>query len=375
MQTILRVSVLIKIVTVMFFTWFCGYWFMNRPATVGTLKMAEQTFARRNITSANVLAVTTPPMKCSFSATEEAKNSTVCVTGTVRRKDQCLQCSRGTFSFEGWVTCKDHLNCDEIAHDVRRGRAIGTVGNWKVFSAEWKEYEVIHAQLTTDGFPEEDVDLNSLSELFPHLNFLYVIGQCTERKNKALIFSQSSTILGNARQLDVILNSTGCNNWKSRFSLSMDYVRVLHHIHTKPRGRLTLCNSHTLHQLLTQFVVTEDLRLKLAGYDNLPVVVSSGIKCSKSELHGNFVAPEQKWPFGQIKVFNDREQPMYNHKSDIWKIPDVITFFMSADCERCMDILDYLFVIFQFCKKDLPTERPSALGVLQELEDVWKMLA
>ena len=31
------------------------------------------------------------------------------------------------------------------------------------------------------------------------------------------------------------------------------------------------------------------------------------VRCSKSELKGNFVAPEQRWPFNQLKVFNADE--------------------------------------------------------------------
>jgi len=102
------------------------------------------------------------------------------------------------------------------------------------------------------------------------------------------------------------------------------------------------------------------------------------VRCSKSELKGSFVAPEQKWPFNQLKVFNADEQPGYNEKTDIWKIPDVVKALLGGDALKLAEsehILDYLVAVHRKCKRSNPEERPAISDVLKEYELVWSLLA
>ena len=42
------------------------------------------------------------------------------------------------------------------------------------------------------------------------------------------------------------------------------------------------------------------------------------------------MAPEQLWPFGEDVPFQDDLMPAYDEKSDIWKIPEVSSFFWGT---------------------------------------------
>ena len=193
--------------------------------------------------------------------------------------------------------------------------------------------------------------------------------------------------VGSGSELNTILAQTGCDNWMVRFQLCLDYIRVLYHLHSERSGPYVLCNSHSVEHILSQFLITEDLQMLLVNYDNLPQVRAyssnttspkSLVKCSKSELKNDFVAPEQKWPLNKLKVFNSDEQPGYNEKTDIWKIPDVAKVLLGVDLLKAVEnehIVDYLVTVHQKCKRIDPEERPAISDVLKEYELVWKLLS
>ena len=158
--------------------------------------------------------------------------------------------------------------------------------------------------------------------------------------------------------------------WESKF-------RAL--LHSKETETLVLCNSHSLPLLLSQFLITEDLRLVLAAYNNLPVLnVSSNsleakVKCSRNELKGDFIAPEQRWPYQSSKVFNYAQQVGYTEKADIWKIPDVTQGLLNKKGDY-QNVLDLLEVLHRKCKSLEPTSRPTAAQVLHKYQFIWKTL-
>ena len=312
------------------------------------------------------------------------KKATQCKVGFIAQSGVCVPCPQGMFAFEQWVVCTPLLSCAEMNNDVQIGNALHTFGGWMFYAARWNNYDVIYTQpiKSDDSMP---VDFGSIQRLMPHDNLMYLMGECDREENTQLLFTRSiDEILGRAVRLDSLLVLRPvCDNEVVRFRLAMDYVQILVHLHSNMTGALVLCNSHSLSLLLSQFLITEDLRLVLGAYDNLPVLnvldaesleANSKVKCSHKELNGNFVAPEQKWPYQSSKVFNYAQQPGYTEKADIWKIPDVTLTLLNKMNSGCQNILDLLEVVHRKCKNLEPSSRPTATQVLQEYRFVWKTL-
>uniref|UniRef100_A0A3Q3VWF0 Protein kinase domain-containing protein n=1 Tax=Mola mola TaxID=94237 RepID=A0A3Q3VWF0_MOLML len=95
------------------------------------------------------------------------------------------------------------------------------------------------------------------------------------------------------------------------------------------------------------------------------------VKCGHRELSGDFVAPEQLWPYkNRGEVFSDDLMPEYDERTDIWKIPDVTRFLMGRVPGG--DLVHFhLFQIHVECKREDPKRRPSALEVLKAYKSVY----
>jgi glycoprotein-mannosyl O6-kinase len=155
-----------------------------------------------------------------------------------------------------------------------------------------------------------------------------------------------------------------------RIQLARDYLRILVFLHNSPLGVRVMCDTNDLIKTLSQFLITDDLHLIVNDLDALPKVdhqLGQLVKCGHRELYGWFVAPEQRWSFDD-KPFNDLEMPGYDEKIDIWRIPNVVVWFLgdSLDGLRIKAKLKYLF---NSCKAIDPKLRPSASEVLKRFEE------
>ena len=302
-----------------------------------------------------------------------------CKVGFVAQKRQCVPCPQGTFALEQWVICTPLLSCTEMHVDVQIGNIMYTVGNWIFYAARWNNYDIIYAMLESRD-DSKLIDSDTIQRLMPHDNLLYLIGRCDQEENIKLLIARNNEMLGRADKLYLILqHKPDCDNDMVRFRLAMDYVRILARLHSNKTETLVLCNSHSQSLLLSQFLITQDLRLIIGAFDNLPVLnkgiegLEAKVKCSRRELKGDFVAPEQKWPYQSSKVFNHAQQPGYAEKSDIWKIPDVTRALLNKG-SGYQNILDLLEVVHRKCKSLEPLSRPTATQVLQEYQFAWKTL-
>ena len=302
-----------------------------------------------------------------------------CKVGFVAQKRQCVPCPQGTFALEQWVICTPLLSCTEMYVDVQIGNIMYTVGNWIFYAARWNNYDIIYAMLESHD-DSKLIDSDTIQRLMPHDNLLYLIGRCDQEENIKLLFARNNEMLGHPDKLYLILqHKPDCDNDMVRFRLAMDYVRILARLHSNKTETLVLCNSHSQSLLLSQFLITEDLRLIIGAFDNLPVLnkgiegLEAKVKCSRREIKGDFVAPEQKWPYQSSKVFNHAQQPGYTEKSDIWKIPDVTQALLNKG-SGYQNILDLLEVVHRKCKSLEPLSRPTAAQVLQEYQFAWKTL-
>ena len=71
----------------------------------------------------------------------------------------CVRCPRGHFSFQGWISCLQWLDCTSIARDVRSRRRIGTPGHLnavkKVYLADWHGYDVVYSKCANRWYYED----------------------------------------------------------------------------------------------------------------------------------------------------------------------------------------------------------------------------
>lgn len=167
------------------------------------------------------------------------------------------------------------------------------------------------------------------------------------------------------------------NTWQVRLRLAMDYVSILHYLHNSPAGGRVMCDSNSLEKTLSQFLLTSDFHLVVNDVDALPEVDPSRgllVKCGHRELTGNFIAPEQLWPFRNEGIpFSDDLMPAYDERTDIWKIPD-LTWFLMGRVPGGDLVHFHLFQIHEKCKKEDPNLRPSALDVLKVNKSVYSSM-
>lgn len=292
----------------------------------------------------------------------------VCSEGYVPHHGEggtCVLCPKGTFSLSNWFACERLLDCQHVRYQATKRQLLHSLVQWKYFKADWKSYEIIYA--TFNPMEKTSVDY-SRSQLFsPSHNFLYPIGYCEEEN--VILFASNTNYTNSGNHLEVAFaKKPPCNTCMVRFRMVLDYVKIISRLHANDT---VLCNSMTLDHLMSQFLITEDFTLVLATLDNLPSDTDGPILCQSSELTGKFVAPEQKWPYGTIKIFNVEEQPKYDKMSDIWKVPEVVSFFLKGSCD---DELNYLQDIHMKCKSVSPHERPLAHQLVVEFESVWRLL-
>lgn len=296
----------------------------------------------------------------------------VCPLGLVSLHGTCSQCGQGTFSLFHWTSCAKFLSCDDLVTDVRPTSLLWQTHQWRYYAADWNSFRLMYSQKHEESLDSiEDIGKawETVTELAPQQNLLYPVGSCAD--TKTIVYGIAEDIYP-LMQLDSVLERRKCNNWMVRFKLAIDYVRLLDYLHLHPSGPYVLCNSHSLDTLLSQFAVSEHFELLLSSFENMP----SGhdpVVCSRKELHGTFIAPEQNWPYGHYKMFNADEQPGYYHTSDIWKVPDV-TESLLGNSKESEKVLNYLVGIHHKCKSTDYTWRPSAKDILTEYEFIWNAL-
>ena len=178
---------------------------------------------------------------------------------------------------------------------------------------------------------------------------------------------------GSADKLNQILphfNLHANEELKLRIQLARDYLRILVFLHSSPLGVRVMCDTNDLTKTLSQFLITDDLHLVVNDLDALPKVdhqLGQLVKCGHQELYGWFVAPEQLWPFDD-KPFNALEMPGYDEKIDIWRIPDVVMWFLGDSLDG-LRIKAKLKRLFNSCKAIDPKHRPSAGEILKMFEE------
>ncbi|XP_029372056.1 protein O-mannose kinase isoform X2 [Echeneis naucrates] len=287
-----------------------------------------------------------------------------------------IECAPRYFKIATMKNCTPWLQCSQINAEVRKLKLIGHGAVKKVYLAEWKAQKVALSKLSSLDYLEDFLHGLSMLQALQGPQVVQLVGFCLE--NHTLVTEHHPH--GSLVNLDVILaqeQHQQHNTWQTRLRLATDYVSILHYLHNSPAGRRVMCDSNSLEKTLSQFLLTKDFHVVVNDLDALPEVDQSRgllVKCGHRELTGDFVAPEQLWPFrDKGKLFSDDLMPLYDEKTDIWKIPDV-TWFLMGRVPGGDLVHFHLFQIHDECKKEDPKLRPSAVDVLKLYKSVYSSM-
>ncbi|XP_072310102.1 protein O-mannose kinase [Eucyclogobius newberryi] len=282
-------------------------------------------------------------------------------------------CRPGHFKMVTMKNCTPWLQCAQINNEVRRLKLIGQGAVKQVYLGEWRGQKVALSLLTSAKYSEDFLHGLSMLRALKGPKIVQLVGFCLQ--DPALVTEYHP--LGSLLNLDLVLSQEHYhkhNTWQVRLRLAMDYVSILHYLHTSPAGCRVMCDSNSLEKTLSQFLLTNNLHLIVNDLDALPEVDKNKnvlVKCGHRELTGDFVAPEQLWPFAKdVKPFSDDLMPGYDERTDIWKIPEVTQFLMGRVPGG--DLVHFhLFQIHEECKKKDPRLRPVAQQVLNVYTTVY----
>lgn len=127
-----------------------------------------------------------------------------------------------------------------------------------------------------------------------------------------------------------------------------------------------MCDSNSISKLLSQILLDEHLEVVVNDLDALPLVGPGGVVCGHSQLDGDLVAPEQRWPFPDLP-YSAALMPGYTEKVDIWKAGKVCNHFLNVSGGAWAKYR--LFKIHRRCMHELPAMRPCASELYQEYEN------
>lgn len=283
-------------------------------------------------------------------------------------------CPPRHFSLPGNSVCERWLTCSDM-HSVhfKKGKLIGKGAVKMVYLAEWKGHTIVLNSLANVAY-EKDF-LHGFSMLTAFQGYQYVtqlLGSCDNN-----YFTEYHKF-GSAKNIDNILQQARyreLNNIETRLGLCMNYAEIINYFHNSPIGTRVMCDSNYLEKTLSQYLLRMDLTLIANDLDALPKTNRSAgllIRCGRQRIYGDFPAPEQLWPYEDNST--DPEMlPPYDEKTDIWKIPDVCSFFLDS-VPGSDGVRFHLFKIHRQCKEDKPALRPTAKAILEKYQEVYKEL-
>lgn len=279
-------------------------------------------------------------------------------------------CHYGYFSLPGMKRCYQWLGCEHINTVIEVGDLIGNGAVKMIFKAFWKDFTfALNIASREEYYPDYKHGKSMITRLQPNPHVIQLIGACGTRY---------LTEYHHLTSADKFLHYITSDKYKHhdslelRYQLCMDYLHILDLLHNGSIGTRVLCDSNDLKKMLSQFLLRSDFRLIYNDMDALPEVNHTAnrlIKCGHKEITGDFVAPEQLWPYPE-KEFSDDEMPPYDEKTDIWKIPSIFNYFLDSRTDAA-SIKLHLFHIHLKCREENPKLRPTVREVITEYKQAW----
>lgn len=221
------------------------------------------------------------------------------------------RCPPGHFRMGRMRNCSHWLSCEELRTQVRQLKRVGEGAVKRVFLSEWKEHKVALSRLTRLEMKEDFLHGLEMLKSLQSEHVVTLVGYCEE---DGTILTEYHP-LGSLSNLEETLNLSkyqDVNTWQDRLQLAMEYVGIINYLHHSPLGTRVMCDSNDLPKTLSQYLLTSNFSIVANDLDALPLVDHDArelIKCGHRELHGDFVAPEQLWPYGDDTPFQDDLMP------------------------------------------------------------------
>lgn len=264
------------------------------------------------------------------------------------------ECSSNHFILPGMQTCHPLLSCESVAHfKPIKPIAKGVVKN--VWLAEWNHHPIVLSTLTNTVYVQDfQSNLRNL-KFFQSSNLVInLIGSCGNT-----LFVEYHRH-GSAVNLSTIFKTYRIESFKNRFDYCISYVEIIKFLH---ENFLVMCDSNTLWKALSQYLITDQLKLIVNDLDALESFANGRkFKCGHRRVFGDLVAPEQLWPFPH-KPFDNSQLPPYNEKIDIWKIPEICEWIVKDSNDIPLLARRFLTWIHSKCKSLEPQHRPSATDI------------
>lgn len=281
-----------------------------------------------------------------------------------------------TFSLPGMVNCHPWLSCTEIARDVQAESIIGEGSVKQVHVGRWQNYSVAVNKLKDWRYLDDfTAGLGVLMDLSGNPSVVQLIGVCLDANVFVTELHPFGNVLHFARFLQTHPEHRALNSVDVSFKFCISYAEIVTFVHNSPIGTRVMCDTNELGKVHHQLLVTNGWQLVLNDVDAMPLVNGTTdvrVVCGSQELRGSFVAPEQRWPYAD-RPFARSDQPPYDEKVDIWKMPDVCDYFLGDD-GSAEAIKYHLFAIHKRCKSPNPFERPAAAEVLLAYNSVYDKL-
>ena len=266
-------------------------------------------------------------------------------------------CDHGQFRINDMATCVPWIGCDEISK-LEVDFLIGYGAVKKIYASKFMNHTVAIVLVNNENFVEDFIyGLENLITLSYSKLIVQLIGYCKSSN----VYVTEYHKLGDARTFRKFENSLDI---LQKFKFCIDYVSILDFLHSKTNGIRVMCDSSSLDKTLEQYLISDNLSLILNDVDALPEVSEDEkIICGHKQLFGNFIAPEQSWPF-ESRDYNQILMPPYDEKTDVWKIPDVCHYFLGSHYSS-QKLRSRLDDIHKQCKVIKPTKRITAREVLK----------
>ena len=243
---------------------------------------------------------------------------------------------------------------------------------FQIFLSSWRTHSVIVSELlSADLQPDFDVGVDLMKRFHDSPHIIQLVGVCN---NTMVTEYHPFKSIDNLHMIRHMYPQTLTLDW--RLNMCVDYVEILHYLHTHPDGIFIMCDSNSLEKTLGQYLFRDDLKLILNDLDaiaNISRQSGENIICGHKEIGGDFVAPEQLWPFDDDSEYNQKLMRPYDEKIDIYKIPDICNYFLENVPQTGLVKLSLLDIHTQ-CKLHDPKERPTAQQVLNKYKDILNEL-
>lgn len=265
-----------------------------------------------------------------------------------------------TFSLPGMSKCRPWLTCDDLkdisnnrSMEIKRGPGVKDV-RLALWQNEWTVVVTTPQRVRFTWLMEILLDFYITVSSTYKPEITQFLGNCT-----TMAFFEFSP-LGSLNQLDKTMMSSRAlrsyNSFQTRFRLCFHLAHCFQFLLHSEFGPRVLGDIDVFEKALSQFLVTNDLKVIINDYDVIPLN-GSELTCNPANDYSQdsyFIAPEANCETLLKANHNKTVSAYVYHESNIWKLPDMFRFilkdFGNQLPRRKRGILKELELLYQLCK-------------------------